>query len=756
MAGSRLVFRRRVRALLLVLPVMSSLVFLTVSPTPVDAAAGSRLTGSTRAQTAVAVAKHVAGGDLGNLTRLVIVSDRSVVDASLATSFAALADACPTSMTCRTAVFVTSSRTLDPDTARAIQESGLTPADVMVIGGSDAVSEEVRSAIARAAGWNGEGGNPIARVGGADRYETSLALVQWMSANDVDLGDTALVVNADRPADLLLAGALAHGEGALLVLSRANGLPESSKQLLELAPPQNVLTIGGVSSLPTSIESTVTSLTSESTTERLAGTDRYETSTLVASRLLGGGLTSVALLSGVNPTDSLTAGLLSASGGVILFVGPDSLPPVIKQWLATHRPASTVLFGVGTTTDVPQSVLDEASNTSAGWPTGMMSQRCRPTDDGPDMEIVIETTDSDRTITLPILTTVEHDSYDVVVSWGDGTPLEAFDSDPITPITHTYSGSHEYTITISRGDGPGPWMPVFGDSGYAGASLITRVNSFGDLGLTDLTRAFEGATNLTYVADLPPGVELLPHAFLNANSFNHDIGCWDTSSVTNMYQMFTNASSFNQNIGRWDTSAVEDMSFMFLGATSFNQPIGRWNTSRVENMSQMFMHASSFNQDILDWNTSSVTSMFSMFNGATNFNQPIGGPSSNWETSNVTTMHAMFSMAVNFNSSLEFWDTSSVIDMSEMFAGALAFNQPIGNWNTSNVTNMDSMFDNQYWYYLDADGDGFDDQTTSAFVQDLSNWCVRMGAQPYAFDAGTSLSWNFRDKPRWNGVGCPV
>ena len=48
--------------------------------------------------------------------------------------------------------------------------------------------------------------------------------------------------------------------------------------------------------------------------------------------------------------------------------------------------------------------------------------------------------------------------------------------------------------------------------------------------------------------------------------FNHDIGGWDVSNVTDMSDMFSHASSFNQDIGDWDVSSVTDMRGMFFHA----------------------------------------------------------------------------------------------------------------------------------------------------------------------------------------------
>ena len=120
-------------------------------------------------------------------------------------------------------------------------------------------------------------------------------------------------------------------------------------------------------------------------------------------------------------------------------------------------------------------------------------------------------------------------------------------------------------------------------------------------------------------------VTIMSSLFAGNNSFNFNIGFWDTSNVTTMGDLFQSADNFNQDISGWDTSKVTIMANTFKYARRFNQNIGSWDVSSVTTMSVMFFEADNFNQDIGNWDTSNVTNMYAMFNSANDFNQDLTG-----------------------------------------------------------------------------------------------------------------------------------
>ena len=67
----------------------------------------------------------------------------------------------------------------------------------------------------------------------------------------------------------------------------------------------------------------------------------------------------------------------------------------------------------------------------------------------------------------------------------------------------------------------------------------------------------------------------------------HSLNWLNISGITDMKELFE-CSDYNGDISKWDTSNVTDMYDMFYNAEKFNQPIGDWDVSSVTNMNRMF------------------------------------------------------------------------------------------------------------------------------------------------------------------------
>jgi len=199
----------------------------------------------------------------------------------------------------------------------------------------------------------------------------------------------------------------------------------------------------------------------------------------------------------------------------------------------------------------------------------------------PDLVLVFDTSLGTTTISLPLNGTV-----DATVDWGDNT------SDIYTTAgtkTHTYASGGEYTVRVSG------TVTQFGSGATAlSRPELTKCLSFGNIGIISLNGAFRDCANLTEVPTvLPFSTVNLQRMFLDATSFNQDIGVWDTSNIINMIGVFFGAVAFNQDIGGWDTSRVTGMDNMFNNATAFNQDLTGWCVGNLTALPNNFAGGSS-------------------------------------------------------------------------------------------------------------------------------------------------------------------
>jgi len=83
------------------------------------------------------------------------------------------------------------------------------------------------------------------------------------------------------------------------------------------------------------------------------------------------------------------------------------------------------------------------------------------------------------------------------------------------------------------------------------------------------------------------------------------IADWNTSLVTNMYNLFLDHAQFNVDISRWDVSSVTTMQNMFYKASAFNAELSAWDVGSVTDMRYMFADASAFKGNKSSWKTDS-------------------------------------------------------------------------------------------------------------------------------------------------------
>lgn len=192
--------------------------------------------------------------------------------------------------------------------------------------------------------------------------------------------------------------------------------------------------------------------------------------------------------------------------------------------------------------------------------------------ESPDMILVYEIPSAGTPIQLAIQanSTYFPDGQAVVISWGDGSAKETVSaaSDHTGYVGHTYTSVGTYTVKISGS------MKMYGRSNFvniAGQELLTRIDSFGKLGITSFAFAFRGCTGLTSVPKtLPSGVTNTSYMFYYCigAAFNPDVSKWDVSKVTNMSRMFTYClgAAFNPDMKSWTLKTGVNTEAMFTAS----------------------------------------------------------------------------------------------------------------------------------------------------------------------------------------------
>lgn len=224
-----------------------------------------------------------------------------------------------------------------PDVVRA-EVARLSPATVVVVGGEQAISEMVASQLSRAAS-----GITVVRVGGADRYAVSRALVLDPTVGVPSATQIIVATGAGFPDALSSVPPSAHLTAPVVLVDGAEAAPTpAERSLLRELRLTGAFIVGGTSAIDPRLEREISATVP---TWRVAGADRFATSVAFNDGVFPTAKTAY-LASGLAFPDALSGGPLAASDDSPLYlVRPDCVPSVVIDHLRHLAPTRIVLLG---------------------------------------------------------------------------------------------------------------------------------------------------------------------------------------------------------------------------------------------------------------------------------------------------------------------------------------------------------------------------------------------------------------------------
>lgn len=192
------------------------------------------------------------------------------------------------------------------------------------------------------------------RIGGVDRFETSLFLAEKTFNGEID---NVVVSSGNNFPDALSGAVLAKKLNTTVILG-GNTTADNSKALeyikFHLRKDGYIYILGGESVIPNSFKDDIVKMGyNENNIIRIGGTDRYKTSLLISQNLKLSKGTPLILTSGEDFPDALSISSIAASKGwPILLTGRDKIDESVLEYIRNLSPEKIyIIGGTGAITD---------------------------------------------------------------------------------------------------------------------------------------------------------------------------------------------------------------------------------------------------------------------------------------------------------------------------------------------------------------------------------------------------------------------
>ena len=178
------------------------------------------------------------------------------------------------------------------------------------------------------------------------RYDTAVAVSKkgWENGSD-----NVVLVNGNSIVDGITSTPLATSKDAPILLLDKNRIPDATKTELKRLNPKNITLIGGTSVIQENVVTELKSILPNSSSTRIGGVDRYETSLKIAKEISSiNDINKVYVTSGIGEPDALSiASKAGQEKQPIILSSKDSVDDSTYNWLQSQDVKDAYFIGGG-------------------------------------------------------------------------------------------------------------------------------------------------------------------------------------------------------------------------------------------------------------------------------------------------------------------------------------------------------------------------------------------------------------------------
>jgi len=217
----------------------------------------------------------------------------------------------------------------------------LSAKNAIIIGGTTVVNDSVIKEL-KALGITN-----VERIGGVDRYDTSLEIAKYIDKNCYDVNNV-VISNGLGQADALSIASVAGRDKMAIILVEKDVVPTKVYSWLKAEALENAYIIGGTTVVSDNVLNKVNGITSGNiANNRLGGKDRYATNAMVIEKFYGNIINKTYIAKGLQLIDALAAGPVAALNGSPVVLSGDDLTTEQKTVLGKRYGNIIVRTGGG-------------------------------------------------------------------------------------------------------------------------------------------------------------------------------------------------------------------------------------------------------------------------------------------------------------------------------------------------------------------------------------------------------------------------